>query len=97
MFRPRVALLCLLLFVCAARPASAQSLAPVLLTEEGTDGAAAVESVTRARDPFPVTQPVAFGPEARTRDRLDGGGAVGSLFGEEHGGERLRGSGQRGA
>jgi hypothetical protein len=72
MFRPRVALLCLLLFVCAcaARLASAQSLAPVLFAEEGTDNAVAVESVTRARDPFPVTQAVAFGPDARTRVML---------------------------
>lgn len=71
MFRRNVsALLCLLL--CAlfvpARRARAQSAAPLLAVEEGTtDRAVAVESVTRARDPFPVTQAIAFSTDARTR------------------------------
>lgn len=71
MFRRNVsALLCLLL--CAvfvpARRARAQSASPLLAVEEGTtDRAVAVESVTRARDPFPVTQAIAFSTDARTR------------------------------
>jgi hypothetical protein len=40
---------------------------PLLLTEEGTDTAIAFEPVTRMRDPFPFTQPVSFGSDARTR------------------------------
>ena len=71
MFRRNVsALLCLLLcavFVPAGR-ARAQSAAPLLAVEEGTaDTAVAVEPVTRARDPFPVTQAIAFSTDARTR------------------------------
>lgn len=74
MFRRNVsALLCLLL--CAvfvpARRARAQSAAPLLAVEEGTtDSAVAVEPVTRARDPFPVTQAIAFSTDARTRVML---------------------------
>lgn len=71
MFRRNVsALLCLLLCaVCVpARRARAQSAAPLLAVEEGTtDGAVAVESVTRVRDPFPITQAIAFSQDARTR------------------------------
>src|SRR5215212_3990595 len=75
MFRRNVAaLLCLGLCVCVC-PArfgrvGAQSAAPVLFTEEGTDSAVAVEPVTRARDPFPVTQAIAFSADARTRVTL---------------------------
>jgi hypothetical protein len=74
MFRRNVsALLCLLLcavFAPAGR-VRAQSAAPQLAVEEGTaDSAVAVESVTRARDPFPVTQAIAFSADARTRVML---------------------------
>jgi hypothetical protein len=73
MFRRNVAALsCLLLCVCAtpARPVLAQTAAPRLVAEEGTDQALAVEPVTRARDPFPVTQVPAFSADARTRVML---------------------------
>jgi hypothetical protein len=73
MFRRNVsALLCLLLCAGAARLAFArtQSAAPLLFAEEGTDSAVAVEPVTRARDPFPVTQVLPFGADARTRVML---------------------------
>lgn len=50
--------------------AGTQAAAPLLLTEEGTDRAIALESVTHARDPFPVTQAVAFSSDARTRIML---------------------------
>jgi hypothetical protein len=73
MFRRNVAALsCLVLFVCAlpARFAFAQAAAPLLIAEEGTDRAVAVEPVTRARDPFPVTQAPAFSADARTRVML---------------------------
>jgi hypothetical protein len=73
MFRRNVAALsCLLLCVCAtpARPVLAQTAAPRLVAEEGTDQAVAVEPVTRARDPFPVTQVPAFSADARTRVML---------------------------
>ena len=73
MFRRDVAaLVCLLL--CAvfmtARSTYAQAAAPLLIAEEGTDSAVAVEPVTRARDPFPLTQVPAFGADARTRVML---------------------------
>ena len=62
------------LFVCAgllaARPSRAQVAAPLLMAEEGTDSAVAVEPVTRARDPFPVAQAVTFGADSRTRVML---------------------------
>ena len=65
------ALVCLLLcaVVLSARVAQAQSAAPpLLMSEEGTtDSAVAVEPVTRARDPFPITQAIRFGADARTR------------------------------
>lgn len=66
------ALLCLALCVCSlpALPVSAQTPAPLLIAEEGTDAAVAVEPVTRARDPFPVTQTIPFSADARTRVML---------------------------
>ena len=73
MFRRNVAaLVCLLLCagVCPLRFAYAQNVAPLLVAEEGTDSAVAVEPVTHARDPFPVTQAIAFGADARTRVML---------------------------
>src|SRR5215207_4630157 len=73
MFRQNAAA-CLCLVLCAgavpARFVFAQAAAPLLIAEEGTDGAVAVEPVTRARDPFPVTQSPAFSPDARTRVML---------------------------
>jgi hypothetical protein len=75
MFRRNVAALsCLLLCACAllsAQRAGAQVAAPLLMVEEGTtDSAIAVEPVTRARDPFPVTQVIHFSADARTRVAL---------------------------
>jgi hypothetical protein len=71
--RNAAALLCLLL--CAgsllpARSTKAQGAAPLLIAEGGTDAAVAVEPVTRARDPFPVTQALVFGSDSRTRVML---------------------------
>jgi len=40
---------------------------PTLLTEENSERAIALESVTFARDPFPRTQALPFGSDARTR------------------------------
>lgn len=75
MFRLNAAaLLCLLL--CAgtlpARFAFAQTpgAAPLLIAEEGTDIAVAVEPVTRSRDPFPVSQTILFSADPRTRVML---------------------------
>jgi hypothetical protein len=73
MFRRNVAaLLCLILCACwfPAPRARAQNAAPLLIVEEGTETAVAVEPVTRARDPFPVTQAIPFGADARTRVML---------------------------
>lgn len=74
MFRRNVAaLLCLVLCAGAvpARFALAQTAAaPLLIAEEGTDNAVAVEPVTRARDPFPLTQVPAFSSDTRTRVML---------------------------
>jgi hypothetical protein len=44
--------------------------APVLISEEGSTRAVALESVMLRREPFPLTQPVAFGIEQRTRVML---------------------------
>src|SRR5215213_4782329 len=73
MFRRNVAaLLCLVLCLCLlpARSAFAQAAAPLLISEEGTETAVAVEPVTRARDPFPFAQAIPFGADARTRVML---------------------------
>ena len=70
MFRRNVAALFCLLLCAGSLPARfvfAQAAAPLLITEEGTDTAVAVEPVTRARDPFPVTQALAFSADAPTR------------------------------
>ncbi|HEX8422103.1 MAG TPA: hypothetical protein VF634_01765 [Pyrinomonadaceae bacterium] len=71
-----VVLLCLLLclsgcpapFVYAQTPAPGAI--PLLLTEEGTDRAIALEAVTRVRDPFPLTQTRNFSSDGRTRVML---------------------------
>ena len=53
-----------------ARYVFAQAAAPLLVAEEGTDNAVAVEPATRARDPFPFAQLINFGADARTRVML---------------------------
>ena len=76
MFRRNVtALLCLFLCagVCPTRLAYAQTpgaAPPLLIADEGTDNAVAVEPVTCVRDPFPFTQALAFSADARTRVML---------------------------
>lgn len=73
MFRRNVAALFCLVLCAGAVPAPlafAQATAPQLIAEEGTDKAVAVEPVTRARDPFPLTQVPAFSADARTRVML---------------------------
>lgn len=54
----------------AGAPPPNAGAAPLLLTEEGTDRAVAVEPVTHARDPFPVAQAIPFSADARTRVML---------------------------
>ncbi|HEX5707243.1 MAG TPA: hypothetical protein VFX96_08105 [Pyrinomonadaceae bacterium] len=44
--------------------------APVLVAVEGTERAVALEPVTRLREPFPFSQPINFGADARTRVML---------------------------
>ncbi len=70
MFRRDVAALVCLLLCAVFMPTHstyAQTAAPLLIAEEGTDSAVAVEPVTRARDPFPFTPVHACGADARTR------------------------------
>jgi hypothetical protein len=43
---------------------------PILLTEENTDRAIALDSVTQVRDPFPVITPYNFSADQRTRISL---------------------------
>lgn len=43
---------------------------PVILTEDGTDSAVALDSVTLMRDPFPLTTPFNFSADGRTRVML---------------------------
>ncbi|MGH9900867.1 MAG: hypothetical protein ACRD68_03405 [Pyrinomonadaceae bacterium] len=70
------ALLCLVLCFAVSPPpvVYAQNppptVTPLLLTEENTDRAVAVESVTWVRDPFPLTQPIPFAADGRTRVML---------------------------
>jgi hypothetical protein len=52
------------------RSVGAQQGAPVLIAEEGTDRAVAVEPVTRVREPFPFRQAISFGADDRTRVML---------------------------
>jgi glucose/arabinose dehydrogenase len=44
-----------------------QPLPPVLATEDGSDSAVALNSVTLMRDPFPLTDPFNFSTDGRTR------------------------------
>ncbi|HZG54490.1 MAG TPA: DUF1800 domain-containing protein [Pyrinomonadaceae bacterium] len=62
----RFALLCALL--CAAGALHAASAAPVILTEATSTRAIAVDSLTKLRDPFPLTTPgFTAGADTRTR------------------------------
>jgi hypothetical protein len=75
MFRRNVAALFCLLLCAGVLPArfggaQAQGEAPLLIALEGTDSAVAIEPVTRARDPFPVTQALPFSADSRTRVML---------------------------
>ena len=58
------------------------TLAPTLLTEANTNRAIALDSVTFMRDPFPLTGPVAFSLDQRTRVILFATG-LGLLPGED--------------
>jgi uncharacterized protein (TIGR03437 family) len=40
--------------------------APAIITEENTDSAVALDSVTMVRDPFPLTNPFNFSTDGRT-------------------------------
>ena len=77
MFRRNMAALFCLLLCAGSLPARfvfAQAAAPLLITEEGTDTAVAVEPVTRVRDPFPVTQALAFSADAPVEGGPNGAG-----------------------
>jgi uncharacterized protein GlcG (DUF336 family) len=62
----------LVLFGDLTRPnrASAQTAAPVLISEESSTRGIAFDSVTHARGPFAAIAPVAFGTDSRTRIML---------------------------
>jgi hypothetical protein len=47
-----------------------QPVSPMLLTEEGTDHAIALDSVTMVPDPFPLDNPFNFSSDHRTRISL---------------------------
>lgn len=51
-------------------PSPTPTPAPLIITGDGTDRAIAFEPVTHVRDPFPVTQPIKFGVDTRTRVML---------------------------
>jgi len=75
MFRRNVSALSCLLLCAGVLPAHfwgarTQGAAPQLIVSEGTDHAVAVEPVTHARDPFPVTQTLPFSADPRTRVML---------------------------
>jgi uncharacterized protein GlcG (DUF336 family) len=61
---------CCALVSTPARRAAAQSANPVLVSEAGSTRAVALDSATRVREPFALTSPVRFGPDARTRVML---------------------------
>src|SRR2546423_9349307 len=60
-------LACATLLSAPALRSAAQSASPVLVSGAGSTRAVALESVTRLREPFALTTPVRFGPDARTR------------------------------
>jgi hypothetical protein len=62
--------LCALWVVVCAQGAGAQTAAPVLLSEENSTRALALESVTQATEPFPPDSPVRWGADGRTRIQL---------------------------
>jgi uncharacterized protein GlcG (DUF336 family) len=64
------AVACFALVSTPARRAAAQSTSPVLVSEAGSTRAVALDSATRVREPFALTSPVRFGPDARTRVML---------------------------
>lgn len=49
---------------------TAQSASPVLVSEAVSTRAVALDASTRVREPFALTSPVSFGPDARTRVML---------------------------
>jgi hypothetical protein len=64
-------LMALPVLLCAGQaPRAAPAVAPVLLSEAGSTRAIALESVTFKREPFPLTQPISFGADSRTRIML---------------------------
>src|SRR5215210_6460166 len=52
------------------RRTTAQSASPVLVSEAASTRAVALDASTRVREPFALTPPVSFGPDARTRVML---------------------------
>nr|MDQ3747345.1 hypothetical protein [Acidobacteriota bacterium] len=54
----------------AARRSAAQSASPVLISQEGSTRAVALESVTRLREPFAPVSALRFGADSRTRVML---------------------------
>lgn len=61
-----------LLVICCAESVHAQTLKPTLLTEENSQRAGALDTVTRVRDPFPVVPGLRWGNDRRTRLSLFG-------------------------
>ena len=61
-----------LLIVCCAEPVHAQNPKPTLLTEENSQRAATVDSVTLVRDPFSVVPALRWANDRRTRLTLFG-------------------------
>src|SRR5215212_5163940 len=53
-----------------SRRTDAQSASPVLVSEAASTRAVALDASTRVREPFGLTSPVRFGPDARTRVML---------------------------
>ena len=53
-----------------SRRTTAQSARPVLVSEAASTRAVALDASTRVREPFGLTSPVRFGPDARTRVML---------------------------
>src|ERR1051325_4065049 len=68
-------LLIVLCLVCLAlcpvlspvKRASAEASGPILISEETSTRAVALDSVTRMREPFPLTSPIQWGTDKRTR------------------------------
>src|SRR5205085_10411061 len=62
--------LCALWIVVCAQGARAQTAAPVLLSEETSTRAVALESVTHATEPFPPDSTIKWNADGRTRIQL---------------------------